>query len=89
MVGGEDVEALDHRRLPGVIPGDDQGQAGLPGGQGHGEDAPGGLQAAVQGQLPEDNIFLQTFLRHDPLGARIQGYRQIEAGPHISGARLM
>ena len=81
MIGGKNFEALDHRGLPGVVPGDDQGQAGLAGGQGHGEDAPGGLQAAVQGQFPKDEVLLQALLGHDPLGRQdAHGHRQIKAG---------
>ncbi len=80
-VGGIDLEPLDHRGLPGVVPGDDQGQAGLAGGQGHGEDAPGGLEAAVQGEFSEDEVLLQAFLGDDLLGRQdAQGHGQVEAG---------
>ena len=53
VLRGINLDALDHRGLPGVVLGEDEGQARLPGGQGHGEHPPGGFQAAVQGELAE------------------------------------
>ena len=52
VIGGINFDALDHRGLPGVVPGDDQGQAGLRGWPGPWRGCPGWASGGRPGTAP-------------------------------------
>jgi hypothetical protein len=85
---GIDLQPGHHPGFSGVLPGDDEGETSLPGGQGYGEDSPGGLQAAIQGELAEQEILVQGLLGHNALGNEDpQRYGKVEARALFPGVR--
>jgi hypothetical protein len=92
ILHGVKLQTLDHPGLPGIFPGENKAQTSVPGGQGNGQHPPGGLEAAVQGEFAEEEIFIQALRRHHPLGRQQpHGHGQVKPRPllaHVGGSQI-